>query len=125
VRIELSKTHSFNKHHEIKIEVNSNIIMNSEYAIHCGLIVNEAVTNAFKHAFNDSARGVINIELYERNNRCYLSIRDNGSGFKEKFSDGLGMSIIDTLATIQLEGTLKRKQENGTQIEIEWKKYDK
>jgi two-component sensor histidine kinase len=113
------------KRNDIKIEVNSKISMNSQYAIHCGLIVNEAVTNAFKHGFNDLEDGKISIKLVEDKNEYYLSIKDNGNGFKKNFVESLGMGIIDTLATIQLEGTLNRKQEQGTQIEVKWSNNDR
>jgi two-component sensor histidine kinase len=83
------------------------------------------VTNAFKHAFNHSESGVIRIEFYEKEHGYYLSIKDNGSGFKDRYSNHVGMTIIDALATIQLEGTLKKEQKNGTKIEIEWEKNDR
>ncbi|SFV64845.1 Signal Transduction Histidine Kinase [hydrothermal vent metagenome] len=113
------------KANKVKIEIDANVEMNSKYAIYCGLIVNEAVTNAVKYAFNSLEDGVINIVLQEKKKRYYLTIKDNGSGFKKNSSDGLGMSIIDTLATIQLEGTLQITQEHGTKIAIEWRKHDR
>lgn len=113
------------KDKEVVIEVHSNIKMRSQYAIHCGLLVNEAVTNAFKHAFHDLKDAKIVIELYEKENSYYLNIKDNGSGFKKNFSDSLGMDIMETLATIQLEGTFNIEERNGTDVVIEWGKNDR
>jgi len=110
------------KREAIKIELLSEVSMHSEDVIYCGLIVNEALTNAFKHAFNHSQKGEIKIELYDTATKYYLSIQDNGSGFDEKSKDSLGMSVIDTLATIQLEGILNIEKVNGTKIEISWYK---
>jgi len=113
------------KRNEITVEINSIVSMNSEYAKYCGLIVNETVTNSFKHAFKHTKSGKIKIELEEKEKHYFLSISDNGSGFKEKFKNSSGMNILDTLVSIQLEGTLNIKQENGTKIEIEWRKNDR
>ena len=113
------------KRNEITVEINSIVSMNSEYAKYCGLIVNETVTNSFKYAFKHTKSGKIKIELEEKEKHYFLSISDNGSGFKEKFKNSSGMNILDTLVSIQLEGTLNIKQENGTKIEIEWRKNDR
>jgi len=113
------------KREGIKVKLVSEVNMNSEDVIYCGLIVNEAVTNAFKHAFNHSENGEIKIELYDTETKYYLGIEDNGAGFSEQSKDSLGMSIIDTLATIQLEGTLNIEKSNGTKIEINWDKHER
>ena len=113
------------KRNEIKIVLNSTVSMNSEYAKYCAIIVNEAVTNAFKYAFNHTKSGEIKIELQENEKSYFLSIEDNGSGFKKKSTNGLGMTILDTLVTLQLEGTLSIKQKNGIKLEIEWRKNDR
>lgn len=51
----------------------------------------------------------------------HLNIRDNGSGFRDKAkTDSLGLSIIKSLALLQLEGSLDIKQESGVEIDIVW-----
>ncbi len=109
----------------INIHIYSNLIMNSEYAIYCGLIVNEAVTNAFKYAFNHKNNGHIDILFVKEDNHYHLKIKDNGSGFKKTSQESLGLIIIDTLATLQLDGKLKIEKRNGVQIDIRWEKHEK
>jgi len=108
------------KQENIKIDIHSDIIMDSEYVVYCGLIVNEAVTNSFKYAFQNESSGQIDISLYKNKNNYHLNIKDNGSGFKEKSKNSLGLDIIETLALLQLEGSLDIKKDNGVEIDIEW-----
>lgn len=105
---------------EIKIELSTNVKIAPAYAIYCGLIVNEAVTNAFKHAFQGRNDGKINITLFQQDSKYFLSIQDNGIGFKENFQANLGMTILETLAIIQLDGTLNIAKENGTKVDVIW-----
>ena len=50
-------------------------------AVPLGLITNELLTNSFKHAFNTSKAGKINIGLARgQNNELNLTISDNGIG---------------------------------------------
>lgn len=108
------------KQENIKIDIHSDIIMDSEYVVYCGLIVNEAVTNSFKYAFQNKSSGQIDISLYKNKNNYHLNIKDNGSGFKDKAENSLGLDIIETLALLQLEGSLDIKKDNGVEIDIEW-----
>jgi len=96
--------------------------LNSEYIVYCGLIVNEAVTNAFKYAFKNRSDGKIEVSLYEQKDKYHLSIKDNGNGFKDNSKNSLGLYIIEILATIQLEGSLNIKKDNGVKIDIIWEK---
>ena len=67
-----------------------------------GLIVNEFVTNALKHAFPDSRPGEVLVELQETEGIIDLSVVDNGQGPDPSFtiegSDGFGMTIVRALA---------------------------
>jgi two-component sensor histidine kinase len=110
----------------VEINILSDINMDSNYVVHCGIIVNEAVTNAFKYAFINQKEGNIKISLYEESNQYHLSIKDNGSGLRDKVQgDSLGMKIIDLLATMQLKGTLNIENTNGVEIKIIWSKNEK
>ena len=113
------------KRGEINIDIHSDVIMNSKYAIYCGLIVNEAVTNTFKYAFKHTNEGQIDISLVKEGNSYYLKIKDNGSGLKKSSQNGLGLTIIDTLATLQLDGELTIERDHGVEIGIEWRKNEK
>jgi len=112
------------KQNHIKIDINSKVNMHADTAVYCGQIVNEAVTNAFKYAFSHLESGKIDIFLTEQEEQYHLLIKDNGQGFDKKSSSGLGLDIIKTLATLQLEGILDIKQKNGVEIDIKWRRVD-
>ena len=108
------------KKDNIDIQISADIDMNSEYAIYCGLIVNEAITNSFKYAFDGLDNKKIEIVLKKKGDKYHLKVKDNGKGFMVKSKGGLGIDIIDTLATLQLDGTLEIKKDNGVEINIIW-----
>jgi len=86
--------------------------------IPCGLIINELLTNAFKHAFDgmDSPEISISMAKVDEDNVC-LEIKDNGTGLPEGFdissSKGLGLKLVRALAT-QLDAKLEVMGDNGT-----------
>lgn len=86
-------------------------------AIPCGLIINEVVTNSFKHAFDGIQKPSISIALKKNKDDITLSIADNGVGLPDKFenlkSNSLGIILIKTLSN-QIESTLSVDGENGT-----------
>jgi two-component sensor histidine kinase len=90
-------------------------------AVPIGLIVNEAITNSLKHAFNqNSASPVITMRLAKQFDTISLKIRDNGPGFPEtkKGNDrALGLSLIESL-TDQLDGKLHLLSEEGAIVKI-------
>jgi PAS domain S-box-containing protein len=80
-------------------------------AIPCGLIVNELVTNALKHAFPspqeiESEEGEICILLYAQDGQYTLEVSDNGVGLPQRQEEtSLGLHLVRLLAR-QLGGTL-------------------
>lgn len=83
-----------------------------EKVISLGLIINEIITNSFKHAFYTTEDPQINVS-FNFTNQYYLKISDNGSGFlndKEKYKTGI--SLINSL-TKQLNGDLHINSEIG------------
>jgi len=104
-----------------------NIPMNINQAIPCALMVNEVVTNAYKHAFNDQKKGKIVVHLYEEDGHVVIKIADNGVGmpedFVEKDSSTIGMTLINLLKQ-QLEGQVHFSNKNGTQFTLEFEKAD-
>ncbi|SMO88622.1 PAS domain S-box protein [Fodinibius sediminis] len=88
-----------------------------DQAISCGLLLNELLTNAFKHAFPDHANGHIKIAVHEEDGIVRLKVRDNGVGIPEEVKEGhngsLGIKLIHTL-TQQLGGEIEITQDNGS-----------
>ena len=74
-----------------------------------GLMINEFVTNSIKHAFKDSKKGIINLELQEtKPNEYMLNYKDNGPGIAKTStrSKGLGMELIESFVE-QLNGSIE------------------
>jgi two-component sensor histidine kinase len=91
-------------------------------AIPCGLILNELITNALKHAFPNERRGVIRVGLHMVSNReARLSVADDGIGLPASHdmgkSDSLGMQLVSTLVE-QLEGRLDIARSDGTTFSV-------
>lgn len=99
------------------------IILNLDISIPAGLIINELVTNAIKHAFNDEKEGNIYINLNSKDNVLFLEVSDDGSGFPAevdfKNTNSLGLQLVNTLIE-QLNGTieLKKYHQKGTSFFI-------
>ena len=89
-------------------------------AIHCGIILNELVSNSMKYAFDE--KGEIDISLTREGEHCTLSVKDNGKGYVPK-NDGksLGLKIVDILVTMQLKGSIDTQSRNGVTHTITWK----
>lgn len=110
---------------KIGIELNvKNTFLSIDIAIPCGLLINELISNALKHAFPGETTGKISIEMYSTDNVNFtLKIKDDGIGIPEsidfKNTDTLGMELITTL-TSQLEGTIELNRSEGTEFIIKF-----
>ena len=100
-----------------------------DQAIPCGLIINELVTNAIKHAFPQELkrRGRISIKLKEKtDNLVELMVDDNGIGMPDDMdiTDGrsLGLKLVPLLVENQLSGELKLDRKKGTRFTITFQK---
>lgn len=87
-------------------------------AVTCGLLVNELVVNAFKHAFHSNGQDILEVELNEQQDEATLVISDNGPGLPDDFgesSESLGSLLIDTFAS-QLEAEMDVESDNGSRF---------
>jgi len=89
-----------------------------ETAIPAGLIVNELVSNALKHAFPDGRRGTLKVSLHSpAPGQLLLSVADDGVGIPPGFdwdqARSLGLRMVRDLAR-QIRGTLEVRQNGGT-----------
>ncbi|MDS4014323.1 MAG: PAS domain-containing protein, partial [Candidatus Accumulibacter sp.] len=101
------------------------IVLGLETAIPCGLIVNELVTNAFKHAFPKGRSGTVVVELWEdKEQRVCLAVTDDGVGLPASFSlqrgKTLGSQLLAGLVN-QIEGELRVLPGPGTRVELAFK----
>jgi PAS domain S-box-containing protein len=95
-------------------------------AIPCGLIINELLSNALKHAFPDQRSGTVTVQFRSAPDspnpgRYILVVRDDGIGFPRDLdycnTESLGLQLICAL-TQQLRGTIHLDNTNGTVFEI-------
>jgi two-component sensor histidine kinase len=96
--------------------------LNMDQAVSCGLIINELVTNALKHAFPGGQAGRIRVELKAADEKRYaLAVEDNGIGVGANLdaacADSLGLRLVHDLAE-QLQGAIAVDGERGTKITI-------
>lgn len=95
-------------------------------AIPCGLIINELLTNACKHAFKGKKTGVVTLKLKKSSNsdECLLEVSDNGTGIPDvaltKGNGSLGITIIRGLAG-QLNANLNISGGDGTRAVLAFK----
>lgn len=99
--------------------------LNVDQAIACGLVINELISNALKHAFPNQQVGTISIALRNINNSIEMTIQDNGIGLPDNLdwtnTDSLGLSLVYDLVTEQLEGNITLERNHGTGFKIKFK----
>jgi PAS domain S-box-containing protein len=97
------------------------IMVDINTAVPLGLLMNELVSNALKHAFPDGREGMISISGGEEGNRITLFVRDNGIGIPEsldwKNTTTLGMRLVTSLID-QIDGTIVLDRDHGTLFTI-------
>jgi two-component sensor histidine kinase len=89
-------------------------------AVPLWLIINEAITNAFKYAFPAEHSGVVHVNLMKKTHTSYeLTIEDDGVGLPEGYdasqSRSLGMTLIHGFSA-QLGGELTIESSEGVKL---------
>ena len=120
-------SHSYGKSNvEIIMDVEETYL-NIETAVPCGLIINELVSNSFKHAFPDK-EGELSICLDSQENCFRLVISDDGVGFPENvdfqnIETSLGLKLVNILVK-QIEGSIEVDRTFGTKFSINFKEQE-
>jgi len=90
-------------------------------AVPLGLIINELITNALKHAFPDNKKGTLLVSLQRKGKNFELIVQDNGVGSEEEINlekpKSLGLQLVNAL-TAQLQGEIKVETEDGTKFTL-------
>ncbi|MFA6924459.1 MAG: PAS domain S-box protein [Bacteroidales bacterium] len=115
----------FKKTKKVKIIYNLNkISINIDKAIPCGIIVNELITNSFKHAFNGNINKSYTIKILlikTPGKKINLIINDNGKGIGEKINvenpKTLGLQLV-SLLTKQIRASISLDRKKGTKWSI-------
>lgn len=118
---EIVRAHSTS--HRLKVQVRcDDLFFNMDRCVPIGLIVNELVSNALKHAFSKSVaaeRPEVSVDLSATGENCALVVRDNGAGMTGSGDkrDSLGLRLVASL-TKQLHGESNMVSENGTEWRV-------
>jgi two-component sensor histidine kinase/tetratricopeptide (TPR) repeat protein len=105
---------------KLDLDINE-INIDVDKAIPLGLILNELISNAFKHAYENQPNPTLAVNLFHPGaHELNIRITDNGPGMRspdEKQRKTFGMKIVTTLIK-ELKGSLNVKCENGTTYEL-------
>ncbi|MDP3000291.1 MAG: sensor histidine kinase [Bryobacterales bacterium] len=107
---------------QLRILAPAGMRISLETATPFGLIVNELISNALKHAFPGGRRGEIEVRLEPLGEgRFRLQVSDNGVGFAPdrdpRHSGTLGLRLVQALAE-QLDGSARMMCCSGTRFEV-------
>lgn len=117
--IEIQKSLGDSNQNEITLQ-SIDMDLPLQNAIPCGLILNELITNSYKHARLKDRKLEINIRLTEENHRKKIEIWDNGPGMKDsdfKKNDSLGLELVRSLCD-QMNGEFKIENRNGCYFSV-------
>ena len=109
------------KNPQLDLSIDS-IRLDMDQAIPLALILNELISNAFKHAGDQN--GKIAVSLSRTDQSVTLSVADDGEGLPEGFDPlagaSLGMKLVEAL-TLQLGGSLAWANRTGAEFSIQFK----
>ncbi len=90
-----------------------------QQALNVGLIVNEAVSNAIKYAYDDF-NGIIDVALAHKDGKCMLHIQDFGKGYDPDMlgDETLGVSMIYDMAAFLKDSSVSVNSEFGVSIVV-------
>ena len=113
-------------HQHISVELYiQDVELGIKQAIPTAILINELVTNAYKHAFIEKQTGTITVELEKAGQSISLIVRDNGQGLPDDFAleeqSSIGMDLAQTL-TQQLDGELTHASNGGARFQVDFKK---
>jgi len=104
----------------------SGVYLSITQAIPCALVVNELITNAYKHAFTEGQKGTIQISLKKTDlDEISFQVKDNGIGIPKDIdiytTNSLGFKLLRNTVQDQLMGRLSLQRGSGTTIVVEFK----
>ena len=112
-------------HFEIQIDP---VEMEINRAVALGLLVNEAITNIFKHAFREQHGGLVKISIQRTGkNELKVLIKDNGMGIPNDLGidhhKSMGIVLMKGLSG-QLGGEFDIYNDRGTTVTLNFLKYN-
>ena len=110
----------------VRLDVQAtDVALNMDAALPCGLLINELVTNALKHAFGEHDKaGLVTVRLTRTGDAIELSVSDDGKGLPADLvletAPSLGLQLVMTLAR-QLEGSAVFDRAAGTRCTVRFR----
>ena len=99
-----------------------------ERAVPFGMMLNELISNACKHAFPAPKEGSIRVSIEPVDDKLELTVADNGIGLPEGYDylegSSLGLKLVHTLAR-QLRGTVDVISASGTTVKVLFPKMER
>jgi len=122
---ELFRTYSINQEAVVLNTTLDDVFLQIDTAIPCGLIINELISNALKHAFPSGRQGQVNLSLTQADDVFFhLIVHDNGVGLPKDFdwrtTKSFGLRLVMDLA-MQMDGEIELDTSNGTMFKIVFK----
>jgi len=107
----------------------SDVHLNINQAIPCALIINELISNAYKHAFRERQSGTIEVSISPNGSgEIVVVLRDDGIGMPDGIeldsADSLGLNLVHNLVKNQLKGAILMQRRDGTEYVIKFKPSD-
>jgi two-component sensor histidine kinase len=107
---------------KIRLELDvGEFYLDIDKAIPCGLIINELVSNAFKHAFPDCKSGKIQVHLDNKLDRYTMLVKDTGVGIPDDVELGntetLGLQLVHDLVN-QIGGSYEIQSQGGMTFKV-------
>jgi PAS domain S-box-containing protein len=102
----------------------SDIYLSLNQAIPCGLVMNELISNALKHAFKERQKGTVAVTVSRTDDMITIKVKDDGIGIPggadiDK-SKTMGFELVKGLVN-QLGGTVQFRQDKGTEVTVKFK----
>jgi len=98
-----------------------NILLDVQYSVHLGLIINELFSNTVKHAMKGPETRVCVLLEQKENGLLFVKYMDNGSGFpsglQPETNNSFGLGFVKTMVD-SYDGTMKTYNNNGAVIEM-------
>jgi PAS domain S-box-containing protein len=110
---------------DLIVQPDGDVYVDINKAIPCGLILNELISNVFKHAFPRDRHGELQIIIREtENTEIEILLRDNGVGLPDDVDihqpRTVGLHLVNGLVKNQLDGQMEVRRDNGTEFRIKF-----
>jgi PAS domain S-box-containing protein len=110
---------------DLIIQADSHVYVDINRATSCGLILNELISNALKHAFPGDGRGEIRIVISKtKDAEIEIVVHDNGLGLPADIDihrpHSVGLHLVNGLVVKQLDGQIEVRRDVGTEFRIKF-----